>query len=109
MSFLRVVGTVQVAVTVFVTTLRSVVSAKRWRVNVLVVVVVIALGVRVLVRLAVVDGSVTVVNGPVVDTIVAVDVEVEVNVGVVVMLKVTVGVVVVVACGPASREISSWS
>jgi hypothetical protein len=71
----------------------------------LVLVVVTGLGVRVL--LAVAEGIVTVVRGPVVETIVCVEVEVEVIVGVVVTLKVTVGVSVEVACGPASIERSS--
>lgn len=73
---------------------------------VFVVVVVTALGVRVLVRFAVEDGTVTVVKGPVVKTFVWVDVVVEVIIGVDVTVNVNVGVVVVVACGPTSSEIS---
>lgn len=90
--------------TVFVVIFRSLVQVIRGRVKVFVSVVVTGLGVTVFVPLAVAEGTVKVVNGPVVETTVTVEVEVAVTVGVLVILNVTVGVYVVVACGPQSSD-----
>jgi hypothetical protein len=95
---------VQVAVTVFVVKESWWVVDTSDAVNVFVNVVVTGLGVRVLVCLAVADGIVMVVKGPVVVTNVDVVVAVVVIIGVVVTLNVTVGVNVDVTCGPASIE-----
>jgi hypothetical protein len=71
-------------------------------VKVLVAVVVVGLGVIVFVFLAVAEGTVTVVNGPVVETMVWVEVTDDVMTGVVVIVNDTVGVDVIVCCGPTS-------
>lgn len=96
----------QVAVSVLVVVVSSYVHDTSDAVKVFVEVTVTGRGVRVLVFLAVADGMVIVVNGPVVETKVDVVFTVVVIVGVVVALNVTVGVNVDVTCGPASIEMS---
>ena len=79
------------------------VASSRVFVNVFVEVVVTALGVMVLVLLAVALGMVTVVKGPASITSRDVVVCVSVVMGTVVMLAVIVGVYVLVTCGPTVR------
>ena len=106
LSFLPGPGLMQVAVAVLVVKTSSAVTDTSDAVNVVVHVVVTGWGVRVLVRLAVREGIVKVVKGPVVLTNVDVVVAVVLIVGVVVTLNVIVGVTVDVICGPASIVIS---
>lgn len=96
-------GVAHVAVEVVVLTLRALVQVQMVRVMVSVLVTNTGGGLTVFVFLAVAEGLVMVVKGPIVDVSEKVEVIVEVITGVIVLLKVIVGVIVVVACSPTVR------